>query len=246
MEELWNGFEIKSFDFEGKNAFIVFPQPGTANGRLAMKMIYWGAFPDAAEIDLLKKGYHLCYVDHDFRWGVDADLDRQASFVQYVTKEYKLQQKIVCVGMSCGGLTAIKFAAKYPQLVAVMYLDAPVLNFMSCPCGFGEGNPLVDEGCNGIEEILNALNMDSISQLICYRDMPMDKIPELVRHRIPVVMVAGGSDPVVPYHENGIMLQKAYEENGLDFALYIKPECAHHPHGLEDPTPVIAFIEDHT
>ena len=242
MEELWNGFETRSFTFEGKNAYIVFPASGSANGRLAMKMIYWGAFPQAAEIDLLKKGFHLCYVDHDYRWGVDADLDRQASFVQYVTKEYGLQEKIVCIGMSCGGLTAIKFAAKYPQLVAVMYLDAPVLNFMSCPCGFGEGNPLSEDG---IQEILNALGMDSISQLICYRDMPMDKLPILVENRIPVVLVAGGSDLVVPFHENGIMLKRTYEENGLEFAFFMKPECGHHPHGLEDPTQVIEFIESH-
>ena len=246
MEELWNGFEIQNFEFEGKNAYVVFPAPGTSNGRLAMKMIYWGAFPNAAEVDLLKKGFHLCYVDHDFRWGADADLDRQARFVQHVSKQYKLKKKIACVGMSCGGLTAVKFAAKYPKLVAVMYLDAPVLNFMSCPCGFGEGNPLVGEGYNGIEEVLNALNMDSISQLICYRDMPMDKIPVLIKNKIPVVLVAGGSDPVVPFHENGILLKKAYEESKVDFAFFLKPECAHHPHGLEDPTPVIEFIEKHS
>ncbi len=241
MQELWNGFEMKSFEFEGKTAYIVFPEAGTANGFLAMKMIYWDAFPEAAEIDLLKKGFHLCYVDHDFRWGAADDLDRQARFVQYVTEEYGLQKEIACVGMSCGGLTAIKFAARHPQLVAVLYLDAPVLNFMSCPCGFGEGNELV----GGIDEILSALKMDSISQLICYREMPMDKIPELVKNKIPVVMVAGGSDPVVPFHENGIMLKKAYEENNLAFAFFMKPECAHHPHGLEDPTPVLTFIEEH-
>ena len=111
---------------------------------------------------------------------------------------------------------AIKFAARYPKLVSCLYLDAPVLNYMSCPCGFGEGDPLSDDG---IQEILDALKMKSISQLICYRDMPMDKIPELIKHKLPVVMVAGGSDRVVPYHENGLLLQKAYEESTAQMKL---------------------------
>ena len=87
--------------------------------------------------------------------------------------------------------------------------------------------------------------MSSISELINYREMPLDKIPQLIACKIPVVMVAGGSDCVVPYYENGIYLQKAYEEAGLEIAVFIKPECDHHPHGLEDCKPVLGFIMTH-
>ena len=139
---------------------------------------------------------------------------------------------------------AIKFAAKYPELVSCLYLDAPVLNYMSCPCGFGSGEALNDG--EGIQEILMALKMQSISQLLGYRDMPLDNIPRLIQNQIPFVMVAGGSDPVVPYSENGELLQQAYEHAGLDFAVYIKPECAHHPHGLENPKDVVQFIMEHS
>ncbi len=37
------------------------------------------------------------------------------------------------------------------------------------------------------------------------------------------------------------LLQKAYEQVGLDCPVYIKPGCDHHPHGLEDNTPIIEF-----
>jgi len=47
---------------------------------------------------------------------------------------------------------------------------------------------------------------------------------------------------VVPYCENGVFLQRAYEKAGLNLEVYIKPGCDHHPHGLEDPTPVVEFI----
>lgn len=240
MSEQWNGFSMESFSFEGQSAHVVFPREGTANGRLALKTVYWGAFPDAAEVPLLEKGFHLCFVKNEARWGRDEDLDREARFVRFVAQEYNLNERVVPVGMSCGGLMAIKFAAKYPELVSCLYLDAPVLNYLSCPCHFGTAN-----GGKAVPELLEALGMESISQLIGYREMPLDKVPQLIEKRIPVVMVAGGSDTTVPFHENGALLQKAYEQAGLECPVYIKPECEHHPHGLDDPQPVIEFILNH-
>lgn len=243
MCDLWNGFPMETLEFEGREAHIVFPAPGTANGRLALKTEYWNAFPKAVELPLLEKGFHLCFIKNDNRWGVDADLDRKARFVKFVAEKYSLSSKTVPVGMSCGGLFAIKFAAQYPELVSCLYLDAPVLNFFSCPCGLGVGTPL-GEGA-GVQELLDALGMESMSQLIGYREMPLDKLPVLVENGIPVVLVAGGSDETVPFVENGALLQSAYEKAGLECQVYIKPECGHHPHGLETPDEVVEFILRH-
>lgn len=245
MKELWNGFVIKRMEFEGHDACVVFPKEGTANGKLMVKTEYWDAFPNAIEIPLLNKGFHLCFVKNDNRWASEDQLDRKARFVRYVCKEYGLCERTVPVGMSCGGLIAVKFAAKYPELVSCLYLDAPVMNYMSCPCGFGTGNALVGEGYDGIKEVLDALQLSGMSELICYREMPMDKIPTLITNYIPVALVVGGSDTVVPFHENGILLKNAYEQAGLPLAFAIKPECAHHPHGLEDPTEMVEFILKH-
>lgn len=242
MSELWNGFEMETFEFEGQQAHVVFPKEGTANGRLALKTVYWGAFPHAAEIPLLEQGFHLCFVKYSSRWGREEDLDRYARFVRFVARQYEVSERVVPVGMSCGGLMAIKFAAKYPELVSCLYLDAPVLNYLSCPCALGSKPYAKDET---VAELLDAIGMSSISEVIGYREMPLDKVPTLIAHRIPVIMVAGGSDTIVPFHENGALLQKAYEQAGLDCPVYIKPECDHHPHGLDDPKPVIEFILRH-
>lgn len=242
MRELWNDFEMKSFSFEGQQAHVVFPREGSANGRLALKTVYWGAFPNAVEVPLLEQGFHLCFVKYESRWGRDEDLDRYAGLVHFVAQKYNLSERVVPVGMSCGGLMAIKFAAKYPELVSCLYLDAPVLNYLSCPCALGSKAEAKEET---MAELFAALEMDSMSQLIGYREMPLDKVPQLIAHRIPVVMVAGGSDTVVPFHENGALLQKAYEQAGLECPTYIKPECDHHPHGLDDPTEVVRFILTH-
>lgn len=239
---LWNCFECIEFEFEGYESRVVIPDKKLEKPSLIVKTEYWNAFPET-EIKLLQEGFYLGYIKNSNRWGTDADLDRKARFVEYVTQRFSLKSKCIPVGMSCGGLIAVKFAARYPQLVSCIYIDAPVINYMSCPCGFGIGERIDDEE---FSEILGALGMSSISELICYRDMPLDNIPELVKHKIPIVMVSGDSDTVVPYTENGIMLEKAYKENKLDFELYIKPGCNHHPHGLENPQPIVDFIKKHS
>lgn len=237
----WNGFECIEFQFDGQDATVVIPNKKVSNPTLAIKTEYFNAFPET-EIELLERGFYLGYIDNENRWGTDADLDRKAEFVKYLTEEYSLNSKCVPIGMSCGGIFGIKFAAKYPKLTACLYLDAPVVNYMSCPCGFGNGNPLNADN----SEILDALKLDSIAELLAYRDMPLDKIPALVENCIPIVLIAGDSDKTVPYEENGAFIEKAYKNTDIDLEVYIKKGCEHHPHGLDDPTPIVEFIEKHT
>lgn len=235
-------FECEEFLFEGHEAAVVIPDNPRDESSLIVKTEYRNAFPET-EIKLLEAGFYLAYIDNDNRWGTDADIDRKARFIEYVTEKYKLKPKCVPVGMSCGGLIAVKLAARYPDLIACIYIDAPVINYMSCPCGFGIGERTDDEN---FSEILGALGMSSISELICYRDTPQDKIPDLIENKIPVIMVAGDSDTIVPYVENGILIEQAYNENGLDIELYLKKGCNHHPHGLDDPAAVVEYIIKHT
>ena len=239
MENTWHGYRAAEFTFEAHPARIVFPEK--PNGYLAVKTEYWDAFPEAIELPLLEAGFHLCYIQNDNRWGTNADLDRKARFLRHVQAQYGLKPRCVGVGMSCGGLIAIKFAARYPELVQCLYLDAPVVNYMSCPCGFGVGNPLAEDN----SEILNALGLSSMAQLLAYRDMPLDKLPQLVSARIPAVMVAGDSDTVVPYCENGAFFEQAYRDAGIPLEVHIKPGCDHHPHGLSDPEDALQFIVQH-
>jgi alpha-beta hydrolase superfamily lysophospholipase len=114
------------------------------------------------------------------------------------------------------------------------------MNFLSWP--FGMGDCFVDRGPSLYKEVLDALGMTK-SELICFRGHPIDKIPALIREKIPVVMVYGDSDNVVPYPENGYVLEKAYKEADVPLSVHGKEGCGHHPHGLEDPSPIIEFIK---
>ena len=241
MENTWMGYYCENLKFENHDAIIVYPKERSANSYLAIKTEYWEAFPKAIELPLLEKGFHLCYIKNDNRFGGNEDLDRKARFIRYVQEKCGMASQCIPIGMSCGGMIAIKLAARYPELVKCMYLDAPVVNYMSWPCGFGIGLRHPADHT----EILNALGLKDISQLLACRDMPLDRLPVLVANKIPVIMVSGDADQEVPYCENGVFLEKAYKDAGVEVEVYIKPNGDHHPHGLAEPGVILDFILRH-
>jgi pimeloyl-ACP methyl ester carboxylesterase len=233
----WNGFQKLELEFKGRKAILVFPHEKNKTSNWMLKTEYFGAFPNL-EIEMLKRGWHLAYIANITRWCLDEDLDLKKEFAEFLNKEYGLNKKCVPVGMSCGGMIAVKFAAKYPEYVSCLYLDAPVMNLLSCPCGIG------DATADLYQEFVTATGKNR-SDLINYREHPVDKIPALLEHKLPVVLVYGDADTVVPYYENGIVLENYYKENGGTILAIGKEGCGHHPHGLEDSTQIIKFIEEH-
>ena len=236
-ETIWNGFKKIEFNFEGRTAVLVFPEKAVEGNKWLFKTEYFGAFPDF-EIEMVRRGYHLASLQNETRWVGKDDIDIKARFADFLNKEFSLHKKCVPVGMSCGGMHGVYFAAKYPQYVAALYLDAPVINLLSCPCGVGDATDHL------YEEFKNATGKTT-SDMINYRNHPQDVAPKLIENNIPVFLVAGDSDTVVPYHENGKFINDLYVSNNAEITTIVKPGCDHHPHGLVDNTPIIEFVLKH-
>lgn len=234
-ELLWNGFRRIDFEFEGREAILVFPDNANQEKNWLLKTEYFDAFPNF-EVEMVKRGWHLAYIKNVTRWCLDEDLDLKKRFAEYLSAEYGLYSKCVPVGMSCGGMIAVKFAARYPQLVSALYLDAPVMNLLSCPAALGVATV-------SLWEEFAEHTGTTLSELICYREHPIDRMHILLENNIPVMLVYGDSDEVVPYCENGALLEKYYRDNGGIITAIGKAGCGHHPHGLEDNSPIIEFVE---
>lgn len=234
----WNGYKCIEFYFEERRCLLVCPEVPCEGKKWLLKTEYFDAFP-YLELAMLKRGYHFAYIANITRWMVPDDVDVKDRFAKFLNERYGLHEKCVPVGMSCGGLHAVYFAAKYPERIAALYLDAPVMNILSCPAAVGRPayTPIP------YSEFEKATGI-TLSQLINYRNHPIDHKHELLAANLPIALVGGDSDIVVPYDENGACLAEYYRENGGTLLEIIKPGCGHHPHGLEDPTPLIEFIEN--
>ncbi len=235
----YNGYKRVDFEFEGKGCILVFPKEENKNGKWLLKTEYFSAFQNF-EFEMLSRGYHLAYIANQTRWMVPEDVDRKSRFAKFLAERYGLSQKCVPVGMSCGGLHAIYFASKYPEQVAAAYLDAPVTNLLSCPAHIGRED--AEYAKDMLNEFISATGI-TLTDLLNYRNHPIDVAPAMAKNKIPVILVSGDSDTVVPFHENGKFLAELYEREGAPIEVVIKKGGDHHPHGLPDNTPIVNFVE---
>ena len=60
---------------------------------------------------------------------------------------------------------------------------------------------------------------------------------------IPILIVTGDSDRVVPHEENTLIAEQRYRVLGGKIQVILKPGVDHHPHSLEDPTPIVEFLK---
>ena len=234
----WHGFKFIDGNMFDRDFIVVCPKEGTANGKWALKTEYFGAFPET-EIELLNRGYHVASIKNKTRWATDEDIEAFVVLDKYVHEELGLSKKCVPVGMSCGGQEAILLAGKHPELVSCMYIDAPVVNYLSCPAGLGSRK------AGNLDEFSMARGMNLID-LLSFREHPLDFIPNLIENKIPVILLSGDADSIVPYPENGELLKKAYEAAGGTIKTIIRPGGDHHPHGLPDVSPICDFIDKYS
>jgi hypothetical protein len=62
---------------------------------------------------------------------------------------------------------------------------------------------------------------------------------------VALIHVVGDADDVVPPAENAAIVEQRYRALGGTIEVIHKPMCGHHPHGLDDPQPVVDFILRH-
>lgn len=223
----WNGFDRLDFIFEGREAILVLPERPMEARHWVLKTEYFDAFPDL-EIALLQRGYYLAYVKNINRWGIRVDLDAKKRFRDFLMVEFGLAEKCIPIGMSCGGIFAIKLAGMYPGMVSVVYADAPVVNILSL---LGMGSDMANlDGMN--DEVYNALSMNR-SQIISYREHPLDYLPYVISSKIPTCLVYGNQDTLVLWQENAKLIMEAYQGTDVPLAVFEKDGADHHPHALQ-------------
>ncbi len=241
MSKIWRDYEpdfnVERFVFEGRDAWIVYPE--NPNGKLILKTEYRDSYLDF-EIAMIKRGYYHCFIAHHNRWATPDEVDCQARFVKFVAEKLNIEPKCSLVGISCGGLYATKLAEKYPELVSCMYIDAPVLNFLSV-AGLGTISHEVARETFW-KELVEAYGFTRAS-IVTYRESPIDHLDVLIKHNIPILMIYGDADTVIVYEENGKVLEDYYRKHGGILETIVKHGGDHEPHSLEDVTPIIEFVE---
>ncbi len=218
------------FDFNGFEATVL--RPENPNGKWIWKTEFFYAF-DQAERALLEDGYTRVYYQISDKYGSYNAVRLMRKFYHHVVKEFSLDERCVLFGFSRGGLYAFNFALFYPEYVEKVYLDAPVLDMKTWPL-----KDSVEQGQVFVEYGLNAETLET------FQGNPIDNLKEFFTLGIPLLVVAGGADEVVPFDKNAGKLLAYCKENGITVPAIVKPNCKHHPHSLEDVTPILEFVKN--
>jgi len=232
----WNGFEIIEFKFDGVDAKIVFPQKANKSKNWIWRTQFWGHEPQT-DIALLNKGFHVVYVDVVDLYGNQVAVNRLNAFYAFLIKNFGLNKKTVLEGMSRGGLDAYNWTSENTDKVFCIYADAPVCDIKSWPGGLGKGEGSKSDW----QKCLQAYGLTETT-VLDFKNIPINNCIKLAKAKIPLLIVCGDADTVVPIEENTYKLAEAYRAAGGEIELIVKKGIGHHPHSLKDPTPIVDFI----
>lgn len=234
----YHGFDRYDFIFAGHNAVVIFPKEAREDKPWVWRAEFLGAF-DSVDVEMLRRGWYLVYYSVSDMFGSPASVALMKGFYDFVVPAFGLNQKCDIFGFSRGGLYSFNFTCAHPDCVSVLYLDAPVLDMRDWPCDVRY------EGGFDYLECPKQYGMTRDAFIAARNLQPVDRIYELMDTKVPVVLVAGDSDRVVEFRRNGRRLCDALYSAGYDYMEIVKPGCDHHPHSVEDPTPVADFIASH-
>ena len=226
--------KVINYDFDGFEVTVITPE--NPNGKWIWKTEFLYAF-DKAEVELVKLGYTRVYYKISNMYGNYKSIRLMHKFYLHIIEKFNLDKKCILFGFSRGGLYAFNYALSYPETVDKVYLDAPVLDLTTWPLKFEEGTDM--RKC--YDEMLICYNLTD-QTVLTFKDMPINNLAEFFEHKIPLLLVAGDSDQVVSYERNSLKVIDFCKENSIPLEYYVKPGCLHHPHSLEDVTPIIDFV----
>ena len=124
------------------------------------------------------------------------------------------------IGMSWGGFFSTRYAANYPQNVRKIYYDAPLMNFD----GFGQSEKSIGPW---------AARRPTSGKWTDDPEMPVNMAAKVAAAKIPVLLLYGGADGVVPPKRNCELFIPRFQAAGGDIRVVKRSSFGHHPHGLD-------------
>ena len=236
----WNGYQRHDFEVNGHPATVVVPKQAAQGKPWVWHGEFFGHKP-APDIALLGRGFHIVYLKVPDLLGSPLAVSHWNGYYQELTQRYGLAPKVALVGLSRGGLYCYNWAIANPDKVACIYADAPVCDFKSWPGGKGKGKG----DSKNWARVLALWGFADDAAALAAKVNPVDNLAPLAQAGVPLLHVYGDADEVVPWDENTGLLAERYKALGGSITLIAKPGVGHHPHGLEDSTPIVEFIARH-
>ena len=240
----FHGYAQENFTLDTCDALLVSPKT-PAPGNPPQQHWIWRAefFNTAPQLDLalLAKGYHLAFIKVGNTFGAPSAMKHWDAFYTELTENRHLSKKPVLEGLSRGGLYCFNWAIAHPDNVAVIVSDNAVFDFKSWPAGTGKSPRSQKDWA----ALLKVYNFKDEAEALAYTGNPIDNLQPLTDHHVPLFILYADADKAAIPEENALRLITLYQKLGGPYAIHIKHGFDHHPHGLDDPTPMVKFVDQY-
>jgi len=242
-EDRWHGHPRTSFTFQGRKAWVVRPETPLPGNPWSWCMMFPDAFTErCAAPQLVATGFHHAFLDVGNTFGSPAAVAKLDRFHDELVRR-GLAPRPALIGISRGSLYAHRFASDHPDKVSVIYGDAGVCDVRSWPGGIAVGRAGKGSPADWAEmKRLHGFADDAAA--LAWKGNPVDTLGPLADAGVPLIHVVGDTDDVVPPAENTAVVESRYRALGGRIEVIHKPGVGHHPHGLDDPAPAVAFIRE--
>jgi len=237
----WKGFDDYNFkinvgEFGELYCRVVCPKDPAPGKPWIWRAVFFGHKPKA-EIAMLNKGYYVAWIGCTDLVGSPQRVTQCNAFYKFIT-EKGLSKKPCLLGMSRGGICSMNWAIANPDCVSSIYIDNPVLDFKTWPGGF------IKVGRSGSDwnSVMHSYKFKDEEEAKAYKGNPVDAFKPLAYRRIPILLMCGTGDKIVPYEYNGKLFFERYTAAGGPVTLVLKPGQDHRPHSLKNPKIIVDFF----
>ncbi len=226
--DMWYGYRRIYFNFKGHTACVTEPSVEPAQGRpWTWTMQWWEAFVDRSGVlPLLKAGYHHVWIDGFEYRGDDEGLKLFSDFQDFLVSDLGFAKKTRLIGMSWGGFFSTRYAAAYPDKVAKIYLDAPLLNLDAL-------NGRAATPTEDAKRIGPWAFKRPEAGWLSSPEMPVNMAEKIAAQKIPVLLLYGGQDHTVDPKVSCELFARRFKEAGGKIEIENRTAFGHHPHGLD-------------
>ena len=240
--DIWKTFTRHHFTVDGQPCWVAVPDTPRPGNPWVWCLEFPTAFDTRTGVaTLVSNGFHYIHMSVGNTFGSPAAQAHLDAFYAHLTAK-GLSRKGTLIGVSRGGLYAYRSAARHPGRVTCIYGDAPVCDFKSWPGGKGIGKGSAGDWAS----LLTCYGFKDETEALAFTGNPVDLLAPLAGAGIPLIHVVGDADDVVPVAENTNVIEQRYTALGGTVTVFHKPDIGHHPHGLDDPAPVVDLIMSYT
>jgi sialidase-1 len=219
----WHGYRKQSSTLEGHPCFVVEP----AIAAPGKPWVWRTSFPDfhpEVDLELLRLGCHVAFVDCVDMLGCDAALDLMDRFYDGVRRQWGLSARPALEAVSRGGLHAYRYAARRPGRIACIYADTPVMDLKSWPKKWPESRKQWGEA-------MKLYGFANEQDALAFKGNPIDLLENIARAGIPLRHVISLNDTVVPPEENTLEARRRLQALGHGMEIVTVKEGTTESHG---------------